>query len=236
MNNSTENKLVTGNILKVIACFSMLIDHVDVFFLDNDYSLRCIGRIAFPIFIFLMCEGYMHTHAKKKYLLRLVIFSLISEVPYDLLFNHKAFFITENSVMWTLTLGFICINILDKIWPSPDDVPGSNKPYVLEIFILVTSFFIGEMLDVNYGATGILAIILCYTLMRVGVDNRLVYIAIVLLLISFEGIELWGLLGLPAIMLYSGELGKKSKPLQLAFYAFYPVHLLLIYLILTINS
>lgn len=229
MTKTVYEKKVTGNMLKCIACITMLIDHVDIVFLGNDYSLRCIGRIAFPIFIFLLAEGFIHTHNKTEYLLRLIAFSLISEIPYDLIFNRDPFFFSNNSVMWTLTLGFICLIMIDDFWRGI--YAGEDKSILLQFLLLCGCLYISEILDMNYGATGIMAIILCYIMMRSGIDNTFAYIAVVLLLVTFEKIEIWGLLGLPAIIFYSGELGKKSKPLQLAFYLFYPVHLTVLYIL-----
>ena len=131
---------VSGLTLKMIAIATMLIDHIaavvirDMYsFVDEDgvyvftnaiaydaYSLmRLIGRMAFPLFCFMLVQGFYHTKSKGKYSLKLVVFAVISEIPYDLALNGKLFSFTENNVMWTLLLGLLTIWLLDEIRNNP---------------------------------------------------------------------------------------------------------------------
>lgn len=122
MNNtqSTESfnkvhKNVTGSTLKIIAIVTMLIDHTAAVLLHNNMIMRAIGRIAFPIFIFLLIEGAIHTKSKLKYALRLSLFALLSEIPFDLAFNGGAFYFGYQNVFFTLAIGMFMIIGFDLV-------------------------------------------------------------------------------------------------------------------------
>lgn len=110
---TNNNKNVTGSTLKIIAIVTMLIDHTAAVLLGNNMIMRMIGRIAFPIFIFLLIEGAIHTRSKMKYALRLCLFALISEIPFDLAFSNEAFFFGYQNVFFTLAIGMFMIIAFD---------------------------------------------------------------------------------------------------------------------------
>ena len=101
--------------LKLIAIITMTIDHIGIIFGTPFYNfLRAIGRLSFPIFAFLLTEGYVHTKSFSKYFLRLLILAIISEVVYDYVFFNSFFYLDSNNIFFTLTLGLLTILLLDK--------------------------------------------------------------------------------------------------------------------------
>lgn len=84
--NISRYQRLDGTVLKLIACLSMFIDHLGAVCFSGMMGFRIIGRLAFPIYCFLLVEGAVHTRNMKKYILRMGIFALISEVPFDLAF------------------------------------------------------------------------------------------------------------------------------------------------------
>lgn len=107
-----EKKGLSQEALKSIACITMLLDHIGATMVRG-YTLRIIGRIAFPIFCFLMAEGAYHTKNPRKYCLRLMIGMLLSELPFDLAFRLKPTW-EYQSVMVTLLLGFVVVEIIQN--------------------------------------------------------------------------------------------------------------------------
>ena len=91
--------------LKMIAIISMLTDHVGCILFPDELIFRAIGRIAFPIFCFLVVEGFFHTRNTWNYLMRLCIFAILSEIPFDLAFFGKVFYLQKQNVFMTLALG-----------------------------------------------------------------------------------------------------------------------------------
>ena len=120
---------LTGFAIKMIACLSMLFDHIAAVFLDEgyfflhpdvdkapdwifhmDFAMRAFGRLAFPLFCFLIVEGCFHVTGNKwKYLGNLIVFGIISEIPFDLAFNRSFFDWSSQNVYFTLALGLLTI-------------------------------------------------------------------------------------------------------------------------------
>lgn len=205
--------------LKVIAVLSMLIDHIGyVFFLPEDSAYpvcRAIGRIAFPIFCYLIVEGFHHTRSHFNYLTRLFIFAIISEIPFDLAFRGQLFEWRHQNVFFTLMLGLLCIFCLEEM--------NTHRIYVILLVILwITAYFI----HCDYGTGGVLLICMFY-LTEKSSWMRLLLCSLILYL--FYGIsELYGIIALPLIFLYNKKKGPDAK---IFFYWFYPVHLIVLYLI-----
>lgn len=213
--------------LKLIACIAMLIDHATAIFV-RDWPIyligRGIGRIAFPIFCFLIVEGYFHTSNVKKYLLRLGIFALISEIPFDYALWDAAFmktFYSYQNVFFTLFLGLLTITIYDYISKK-----YKGQFWILNFFAVIT-IVIGGALSVliksDYDVRGILMILVFYIFHW---NKKAMAIAYILLIgFLFGGLSILTIFALPFIWFYNGERGPKVK---YAFYAFYPVHLLVL--------
>lgn len=222
-------KLLSGSSLKLIAVVTMLIDHfADVFRDDISfltlplfgtsfttyYILRKIGRLAFPIFCFLIAEGFIHTKDRKKYGINLLIFALISEIPFDLCFFGSPLHLSYQNVYFTLFLGFLVLYILEYV-----------KSDVLKLVLSLITALTANLLNTDYGILGVLLIVMIYCLR----EQKIIRTLIALPFLS-GGLAAWCAF-LP-INMYNGKRGFiKGKALKYVFYAFYPLHILLLFLI-----
>lgn len=210
--------------LKIIALISMMIDHYGAIFHDNIDIYRIIGRIAFPIYCFLLVEGYLHTKDVKKYAIRLLIFALISEIPFDLAFYGMLSFYHQN-VFFTLFIGLVTIHLLDN--------PNKYKyrKGLIYLFATILSIIAG----VDYSFMGLIYILAFYYTKDFNKAKRFIIIALILFLTNLlsHPIQQFSLLALPILYIYNGELGPKNKVLQILFYAAYPIHLIIYYFLNT---
>lgn len=203
--------------LKMIAVISMLTDHVGLIFFPEYPVLRCIGRIAFPIYCYLIVEGFHHTRSPFNYFIRLFIFTIISEIPFDLAFRRQLFDWGHQNVFFTLTLGLLCIFCMEEI-------NNRRRYWILLVFLWITAYLI----HCDYGLGGVLLICMFYVTEKSPL-TRLILCTLILYL--FFGLtELYGMLALAFIAFYNKKKGPEAK---MFFYWFYPVHLLLLYLIKT---
>ncbi len=226
--------------LKVIAVSTMLVDHIGAVLFPGTMMFRYIGRIAFPIFVFLLVEGFLHTTNVRKYAIRLLIFALISEVPFDLAFYDVPLEFTHQNVFFTLLLGLLmlqCIRMMREHVFSPEIA------IALEIVLLVAFALVAGLLRTDYSIGGVL-IIYCFYRFRSYHLFKYVLLGLIFYLL-FGWIELPCLLAVIPLLLYNGERGfrrgngvysgqKRGPAYQLvryAFYVFYPVHLLTLHLI-----
>lgn len=252
-----EKRGISGYGLKMIAVITMLIDHTAASVLDrmlrqmpawgpingtnwvswNTFYivLRGIGRMAFPIYCFLLVEGFLYTRSRAKYALRLFVFALISEIPFDLALRGSLFDISYNNVFFTLFLGLLTIMAADYIrekLPLEGDTSRALSGrtisrYLLTAVALFAGCVLAELvLRCDYGATGVLAIFVLY----VWRERRLMgfTIAVVVLGLLAGILEFLALLMLIPMYFYNGTRGKQVKYF---FYAFYPAHLLILALI-----
>ena len=110
--------------LHILAMVLMLMDHLWATLLPAQDWLTCAGRLAFPIFAFMAVEGYFHTHSFRKYALRLALFAVLSEVPFDLMYGGTWFYPVHQNVIWTLLLGLLGVHLMEtvrkkqKLWVS----------------------------------------------------------------------------------------------------------------------
>lgn len=212
--------------LKMIAIVTMLIDHIGVTLIPETsnawWVFRIIGRISFPIFAFLIVEGFYHTRNVNKYLLRLGIFALVSEIPFDLAFYDSLGNLHHQNIFFTLFLGLGTIYLMSMIEHKfAKNLLASN---LLDAIVLILACVIAELLLVDYGLYGII-IIAAFYLFR----NSKIMLALVMLIIfsSFMGgISIYAIFSLIFIFLYNGKKGRDCKYLL---YGFYPVHLLILY-------
>lgn len=206
---------LSGAALKRIAIVTMLIDHVGAVLFPEMIWMRYIGRISFPIFCFTLVEGFYHTSNERKYLIRLLVFALFSEIPYDLAFHQTIWYPDQQNVFFTLAIGLAFL----MVWK------WEREP-LFKVGILIVAMWIAEMLRTDYHGYGVLLIAL-FEIVRERKKIWLVLCGAWNLLWS-STIQYAGILAMPLIALYNGEKGKSNKYL---FYAFYPVHLILLYVI-----
>lgn len=224
-------ELFSGSILKLVAVLTMLIDHgALVFAREVDwlsmavvlpgksvtvyYILRRIGRLAFPLFCFLLVEGYIHTGSKKKYTRNLLVFALISEVPWNYMMAGRCVYPDVQNIYFTLFFGVVLMSIL--AWETPEWKKG---------VCLVCLYVLVQLLNVDYGFRGVVLIGLLYVLRERRAERTL-----------FAFPLLSG--GIPAlcafvpINMYNGERGFiKGKVLKYAFYIFYPLHITILLMV-----
>ncbi len=211
-------------VLKLIACIAMLIDHVTATFVDSTGLLwtlgRGIGRLAFPIFCFLIVEGLFHTRDKKKYALRLLIAAAVSEIPYDLMRFGKVWDFDSQNVMWTLLLGFLAIAMIEYVKTKyPGDMFKYNTFSCLAILLCgVTALFF----TTDYTIFGVTLIVSFYMFRGRKLANFLMFAVLTWLFYSASTIQFAALLAYPFIMFYNGKKGMDDK---YCLYAFYPVHM-----------
>lgn len=221
-----KDKMFSQEGLKVMACITMLIDHIGATLIP-DMNLRIIGRLAFPIYCFLLVEGIWHTRNVKKYALRLAIGALLSELPFDLLFFGRITW-SHQSVMVTLLLGLVAV-----IWGR------QKKNYWLPFAVC---FFAAEFLNTDYGGWGVALICLLAATREISYRHWLQLAGMALIfwgmdsyVLNFGGIRIpiqfFGLPALIPIWLYSGKKLTHSPVAQWAFYLFYPVHLTVLLLL-----
>ena len=209
-------------VLKLIAVISMLIDHPGAVLFPEEVWFRIVGRLAFPIFCFLIAEGYTHTRNVKRYAFRLFLFALLSEIPFDLLFFDSWFDISGQNVFFTLFLGLCAVwvaDILKSRWPVP-------------AFLCAGLFAAAaQLLCTDYGAFGV-ALIVAFFLCR---DKDFLKTAAFLLLNTGDAllndsmVQLYAAPAVLPILLYNGKPGKYR--MKVFFYLFYPCHLLILYLV-----
>ena len=235
-------KFINSNFLKIFAMTVMLLDHLWATIIPGNQWMTLLGRLAFPIFAFLIVEGFMHTSDFKKYVKRLLIFGMISEIPFNLITTGSFIFPFHQNVMFTLLLGLLCISEIDKIKKNKELKIRTKSFLKIILFLLIS--VIGF---VDYGITGVLTIIIFY----IFKDFKLAWLGqlislILLYVVFFKGqsvvinifdfeyflpLQSIGILSLIPIWLYNGKRGKKNKLLQYGFYLYYPVHMIIIYLI-----
>ena len=222
--NHPNNTFFNSAQLKVIGMTTMLIDHIGAFVLlpwlqagnaGDDFDrwaliytiMRSIGRLAFPLFCFLIVQGFIHTRNAQRYIGRLGLFALLSEIPFDLAKSNVILEFTYQNVMFTLLAGLLALWAIKNI---------QNVP--LRLLLILVCLMAVELLHTDYGALGVAVIIILYSLR----DYRL--FQSVAGAIAFIGSRF----AMPAFILtyfYNGQKGKLNSKL---FYLFYPLHLLIL--------
>ena len=226
MDNGKKYQILDGTTLKLIAMISMVFDHAgDMFFPDVMWP-RMIGRLAMPIFSFFIAEGFSHTRDKKKYLCRLGIFALISEIPFDLAFEGKIGFSHQN-IMLSFFLAVVALMLYDWIQggTKSEENHASIGKTVLGVIAVAAIAALSLLLRADYTIFAVIAVFLFYVLrqkhplVRTGVG-----VAFLALTRTVGYYCTTGLSFIPLAM-YTG---KKGKGLKWLFYGFYPGHLLLL--------
>lgn len=202
----------------------MTVDHIGLFFFDNLFILRVIGRLAYPIFAFFIAEGLIHTKNRKKYCIHLLICAIITQIPYAFLFK---FF--ELNVIFTFLVSILFVYIIENTKLS------NYLKFVLIIFITVFIILLDFVSVLDYGLLGV-ALVLAFYFIKNKNAKYLTALGIILLMVTkniiLSGLSIWStmqiysLISLGLLMLYNNEKGKYN--LKHFFYLFYPTHFYII--------
>lgn len=227
--------------LHIMAMVFMLCDHLWGTVVSGNDWLTCIGRVSFPIFAFLIVEGYFHTKNFRKYMCRLLIFAVISEIPFNLMVGGSVFYPVHQNVLWSFFISLCLIHLNEK-------TKKSGK-ILLRILAIVATVLLGYLLGivtmVDYIHAGIFTVLTFYFFRQKKWWSYALQL-VCLWYINFEmlgglgyEVDLFGetlfltrqglaLLALIPIWLYRGKQGYHSKVLQYVYYAFYPAHMLIL--------
>ena len=213
--------------LHILAMTFMLMDHLWATLLSSQMWLTHVGRLAFPIFAFLAVEGYFHTRSFKRYALRMLLFAVLSEVPFDLMYGGTVFYPVHQNVIWTLLLGLLGIRLMEAARAK-----GKRWLYVLTCAaVVVLGFALGTLGMVDYYGAGVLTVFAFYVVVLGGQMYPVTLFGREIELCE-QGLAL---LALVPIWLYRGRQGHHSKAFQYACYAFYPAHMLVLALLTMIQ-
>lgn len=201
--------------LKMIALITMIIDHIGAVLFPEILILRIIGRISFPIYGFLVTEGFFHTRDVKKYMARLLAFAFLSEIPFDLAVTGQVLEFGHQNVFFTLAIGVFFMYTYSQ-------QTATWEKFLCVIFVAL----LGDVFSVDYGAWGVL-MIFCFYVFRERKWTKYITVGCINVL-AFGYIQCWAVASFLPIALYNG---KKGPGLKYFFYAIYPVHLLILYFI-----
>lgn len=242
-----ENRIrfeVTSMWLHILAMACMLCDHLWGTVVPGNDWLTCIGRISFPVFAFLIVEGYFHTKNLKKYVGRLLLFAILSEIPFNLAMGSRLFYPIHQNVLWSFLISLGLIH-----WCEKASATGKRwKQIGAGCGAVLLGYLVGLVTMVDFYHAGILTVLVFYFFRQrkwwsyAGQLLGLWYVNIELLGGYSYELHLFGntyffvrqglaLLALIPIWFYRGKQGYHSKLLQYAYYAFYPLHLLILGLI-----
>jgi len=225
---------ITSFWLHIIAIILMTIDHIVIIFIGNENILRAIGRPAFPIFAFLLAEGFYKTKNRKNYFVRLLILAIVSEPIFDYVLHQKIPYWFQQNVIFTFLLAFCAMTLIEKI----------NKDRIKTTIIFFASMIVGFLTMIDYSYIGIPMVLTFYLFKEKTKLNLIAQISIITILSLLLGgqtlftlgqikipDEILSLLALIPIWLYTGKQGLYNQWIKYFYYAFYPAHLAIIYLV-----
>ncbi len=248
---------LTSNMLRILATLFMLSDHLWASVVPGNRWMTDLGRLAFPIYAFMIAEGFVHTSNPKKYLKRLFIFAVISEIPFDLFYSSEIVDPFNQNVLFTFVWGLLAIMQVDKIKKSIKNFNENKKAAVKSVALsclLIALISLGAKFTfTDYKFLGYLTVVMFYIVRDFPFAWAFQLAGMVLLNWTlFKGeivfVELFGnaleipnqayaVFALIPIWLYGGKRGKNlGKVAQYGFYAFYPAHMIILYAIQQIIS
>ncbi|MBR5536773.1 MAG: conjugal transfer protein TraX [Clostridia bacterium] len=227
MSGTVVKRGLTANTLRILAMIGMLLDHAWATVVPGNFWMTCVGRLVFPIYAFQLVEGFFHSRDRKAYAKRLLIFALVSEIPFNLMMSGSWFFPFHQNTIFTLLLGYLAIWLLEtregrKGWKTA---------------LLLTGILLLSMVGfVDYGWQGLLTVVTFYVF-REGKYAKVGQLACMFYLHAFlmEGqtlpwlfdlpLQSFAVLALIPIWLYNGQKGRGGKAMQWAGYLYYPLHM-----------
>ena len=220
--------------LHIIAMIFMLCDHMWATILDYE-SLTCIGRIAFPIFAFLITEGYIHTSNINKYIKRMVIFAIITEIPFNLMVSASPIYPFHQNVLWTFVISLLTLKYLNF---------DNTKNIFKSILIIILAIIIATITMCDYFGAGVMMVVGFYIFRKSKLLQLLMMIYVNMILIQGYSYPIdiagytyyfpqqgFAVLSLIFIWLYNGKQGYHAKWFKIFCYAFYPLHMLILYIL-----
>lgn len=241
-------KGLSGYDLKLIAMVTMTMDHIALLWLglyansqggyvsisfdnglDSIYTImRGVGRLAFPLYAFLLVEGFFHSHNRKKYALRLLLLALAAEIPFNFLDSTMWFDPLHNNVMWTLLLGLVAMSAIEWLYQQP----GLNiiLQKILIAVVALGAMVLSNILRTDYGEGGILCILLIYIFYGKSAGGRLFApaLGIIFLVYLSSAIEFAALFSLIPIYFYNGTRGQAGSVMKKISFLYYPLHLIIL--------
>ena len=211
----------TGNQLKLIALISMTCDHVGLQLFPDVLLLRILGRLALPIFAYMIAEGCRYTRNRKKYLLRMASLAVLCQVVYFFAMGSL-----YQCILVTFSLSICLIYAVDNIQVKGD--VGSRilagGAFVGVMFLCVGLPLLLPGFEIDYGLMGVLLPVLIYFGRPV---HHFLLVGLILLCFSYGGIQWWCLAAIPLLGQYNDRRGKYN--MGKLFYIYYPAHLVVIY-------
>lgn len=223
---------LSGNMLKLIAALSMVADHVGLMFFPEVPLLRLIGRLAFPIFAFMIAEGCRYTRNRLRYFLQIFLLAAACQVVY---------FLVDGSLYMSILVTFSCSIALVFALQQAKRSEGSGKLLWCLVFIggVEAVYLLNRVLEIDYGFWGCMVPVFASVFQERGKPRRkldtipvhvaMTALGLLILGLDLGGNQLWALAAVPLLLLYSGKRGKLS--MKYFFYIFYPLHLGLLQLI-----
>ncbi|MBD9099179.1 hypothetical protein EGP98_06280 [bacterium] len=215
-------KILSNFDLKILAIITMTIDHIGAIIYPNIDAFRIIGRISFPIFCFLLVEGFKHTHNRFRYFIRLLLFAIITQPIYDYAFNNH-----ELNILFTFSLSFLLLSSIEFIKKIINKYNKGIENYLYKtisyLLIYIIFLILSIILNVDYQALGISLVLIFYLSPNILL-SLLLYLTIAITL-NVNNIQLYSLIAFIFIYFYNG---KKGKNIKYFFYLYYPLHLLLL--------
>lgn len=217
---------VSSFALRLLALFTMVIDHAGLALFPRIGAFRCVGRLSFPLYCFLLAQGCRHTRDLRAYARRLLLTACLSEIPFDLLIFGRATCLVEQNVLFSLLLGLMAIYACEVLTGRPQLAVLAVAGGMLAAMLARVSFgWLGVALCVclykaegsrarQAGCVALLEGVYCLSLLISGVAR------------SWVLVSLCGALAAVPVLLYNGKRGLRRAGLTLLFYAAYPLHLI----------
>lgn len=244
MNSASKGFDLSSSTLHILAMLFMLMDHSWAVLFPSQTWLTCVGRLAFPIFAFFIVEGCFYTHDRKRYLLRMLGFAVVTEIPFNLMYANLLMYPFHQNVLWTFVIAMAGIFGMEK-------VKEKKKPILTvlaDVGIVLGTALLALVAMTDYNAAGVLTVYIFYFFRGrrwwcyVGQLVLLYWLNVEVLAGLCYNVTILGheveivqqglaLLALPLLWLYQGRKGLHSKGFQYFCYAFYPVHALVLFLL-----
>lgn len=235
---------VSSFTLHILAMTFMLCDHMWAMLFPAEEWLTCIGRIAYPIFAFMIAEGYRRTHDLKRYMLRMLLWACLSEIPFNLMYGGSIVYPYHQNVLWTFLISLMLIFVIEKCRSRFKAVPAALPSAGLA----AAGFILGYAAMTDYYGVGVLTVLVFYFFRgqdwksRIGQLLCLYILNVKLLGGYYYAFRLFGhevefvqqgfaLLALIPIWLYRGRQGVHNKAFQYFCYAFYPLHIVVLLIV-----